>query len=67
MDQYRAISLFQPSNLNAALGIANNQPHETIKPPQHLFGTVLGIPHPQMARLVAVLGFDFVFVDTLHV
>jgi hypothetical protein len=67
MDRYRATSLFQPSNLNAALGITKNEPHQEIEPPQHLFGTVLGIPHTQMARLVGVLGFDFVFVDTLHV
>jgi hypothetical protein len=67
MDRFRAHSLFQPSNLNAAIGAANNDPNDEIERPQHLFGAMLGIPHTQMARLVAVLGFDFIFVDTLHV
>ncbi|KAM0394575.1 hypothetical protein ACHAPZ_009855 [Fusarium culmorum] len=65
MDRFRALSLFQPSNLNGAIGAADyDGSHER---PQHIFGCMLGIPHTQMARLVAVLGFDFVFVDTLHV
>ncbi|KAM0541945.1 hypothetical protein ACHAPJ_013007 [Fusarium lateritium] len=63
MDRYRALSLFQPSNLNGAIGVGDGHgPTE-----RHLFGAVLGIPHTQMARLVAVLGFDFIFVDCLHV
>jgi 2-keto-3-deoxy-L-rhamnonate aldolase RhmA len=67
MDRFRALSLFQPANLNAAIGAANNEPHGEIERPQHMFGAMLGIPHTQMARLVAVLGFDFIFIDTLHV
>jgi hypothetical protein len=65
MDRFRALSLFQPSNLNGAIGAADYEgSHER---PERLFGAMLGIPHTQMARLVAVLGFDFIFVDTLHV
>ncbi|KAG8666683.1 hypothetical protein FPOAC2_11799 [Fusarium poae] len=65
MDRFRALSLFQPSNLNGAIGAADYEgDHER---PKHVFGCMLGIPHTQMARLVAVLGFDFIFVDTLHV
>jgi 4-hydroxy-2-oxoheptanedioate aldolase len=65
MDRFRALSLFQPSNLNGAIGAADYEgSHER---PEHIFGCMLGIPHTQMARLVAVLGFDFIFVDTLHV
>ncbi|KAJ4024611.1 hypothetical protein NW752_003175 [Fusarium irregulare] len=65
MDRYRAHSLFQPSYLNAAIGAEGHE--GSSKGPPHLFGAMLGIPHTQMARTVAVLGFDFVFVDTLHV
>ncbi|KLO92538.1 Uncharacterized protein LW93_12112 [Fusarium fujikuroi] len=65
MDRYRALSLFQPPNLNAAIGAVNHEGPS--KGPAHLFGAMLGIPHTSMARTVAVLGFDFVFVDTLHV
>lgn len=65
MDRFRALSLFQPSNLNGAIGASNDE-GPTERPP-HLFGAMLGIPHTQMARIVAVLGFDFIFVDTLHV
>lgn len=64
MEAFRALSLFQPTNLNGAIGA---EPCDGLaEPPAHLFGAVLGIPHVQMARLVAVLGFDFIFVDTLH-
>ena len=66
MERFRALSLFQPSNLNAAVGADSNNT-ERDELPQHLFGAMLGIPHTQMARVVAVLGFDFIFVDTLHV
>ncbi|KAF5536871.1 macrophomate synthase [Fusarium mexicanum] len=65
MDDYRAHSLFQPSNLNAAISAEGYE--GSSKWPPHLFGAMLGIPHTQMARTVAVLGFDFIFVDTLHV
>jgi 4-hydroxy-2-oxoheptanedioate aldolase len=65
MDRFRALSLFQPSNLNGAIGAADYEGDHAR--PQHIFGCMLGIPHTQMARLVAVLGFDFVFVDALHV
>ncbi|KJZ77310.1 hypothetical protein HIM_03034 [Hirsutella minnesotensis 3608] len=61
MDRFRAHSLFQPTNFVAA--IENRHDGEG---PEHLFGAVLAIPHTQAARIVAVLGFDFVFVDTLH-
>ena len=67
MDRFRALSHFQPSNFNAAIGVGTNEPHDQADLPQHLFGAMLGIPHTQMARIVAVLGFDFIFVDTLHV
>ena len=65
MDQYRALSLFQPSNLNAAIGVGNDATRHQGQ--DHLFGALLGIPHTQVARVVAMLGFDFIFVDTLHV
>ncbi|KAJ5574003.1 uncharacterized protein N7459_008430 [Penicillium hispanicum] len=58
MDRFRALSLFQPSNFNAAISADNDA---------HVFGSMLGIPHPQAARIIAMLGFDFIFVDTLHV
>ncbi|KAJ5096450.1 hypothetical protein NUU61_005806 [Penicillium alfredii] len=58
MERFQALSLFQPSNFNAAISRDNDG---------HVFGSMLGIPHPQAARIVAMLGFDFIFVDTLHV
>ena len=58
MHRFRAQSLFQPHNFVGAIGP---------KGPTHLFGAVVAIPHTQAARTVAVLGFDFVWVDTLHV
>lgn len=61
MEQFRALSLFQPPNFVAAI-----DPRHDGERPKHLFGTVLSIPHTQGARVAAVLGFDFVFVDTLH-
>ncbi|KAJ4005783.1 hypothetical protein NW752_011112 [Fusarium irregulare] len=62
MDRSRSLSLFQPSNLNGAIGAADYEgSHER---PGNVFGAILGIPHPQMARVIAVLGFDFVFIDT---
>ncbi|RGP69257.1 macrophomate synthase [Fusarium longipes] len=65
MDRFRALSLFQPSNLNGAIGAGEYEGSHAR--PRHVFGCMLGIPHTQMARLVAVLGFDYVFVDALHV
>lgn len=64
MEQFRALSLFQPSNLAAAIDPRRNGGRDGSL--EHLFGAVLAIPHTQAARVVAVLGFDFIFVDTLH-
>jgi 2-keto-3-deoxy-L-rhamnonate aldolase RhmA len=60
MDDYRAGSLFQPSNLAKAL-------EDTFDPsagrPTHLFGTIVALPHTISARTLAALGYDFVMVD----
>ncbi|RCI11363.1 hypothetical protein L249_7667 [Ophiocordyceps polyrhachis-furcata BCC 54312] len=61
MERFQALSLFQPPNFVAAI-----DPRRDGEEQKHLFGCVLAIPHTQAARIVAVLGFDFVFVDTLH-
>ncbi|CAH0038207.1 unnamed protein product [Clonostachys solani] len=65
MDRFRASSLFQPTNFVAAIESQHNV--ELDERPEHLFGAYLTIPHTQVARIMAVLGFDFIFVDTLHV
>ncbi|KAF7125366.1 hypothetical protein CNMCM5793_001544 [Aspergillus hiratsukae] len=63
MEDYRAASLFQPSNLAKAL-------EDTMDPssgrPTHLMGTVVLIPHTISARTLAVLGYDFVMIDAQH-
>ncbi|KAH8424792.1 HpcH/HpaI aldolase family protein [Aspergillus melleus] len=63
MENYRAASLFQPSNLVKAL-------EDTMKPapdhPTHLMGTIISIPHTISARTVAVLDYDFVMIDAQH-
>lgn len=63
MDGFRAHSLFQPSDFAAAIGGRRDERDES---PAHVFGAVLGIPHTQLARVIAILGFDFIFVDALH-
>uniref|UniRef100_A0A0B7JT47 HpcH/HpaI aldolase/citrate lyase domain-containing protein n=1 Tax=Bionectria ochroleuca TaxID=29856 RepID=A0A0B7JT47_BIOOC len=65
MERFRASSLFQPANFVAA--IESRHDAELDERPEHLFGAYLTIPHTQVARIMAVLGFDFIFVDTLHV
>lgn len=64
MDRFRAHSLFQPPDFVEAIRACDEGLRDGR--PQHLFGAVLAIPHTQAARIVAVLGFDFIFVDTLH-
>ncbi|KAJ4165077.1 hypothetical protein LMH87_006724 [Akanthomyces muscarius] len=64
MQRYRASSLFQPSDFAAALGSGNDGSKEEF--PGTLIGVALLIPHTQIARNLAILGFDFIFVDTLH-
>ncbi|GFF51086.1 5-keto-4-deoxy-D-glucarate aldolase [Aspergillus udagawae] len=63
MEDYRAASLFQPSNLAKALA-------DTMDPssgrPIHLMGTFVSIPHTISARTLAVLGYDCVMIDAQH-
>ncbi|KAF8542581.1 HpcH/HpaI aldolase/citrate lyase family protein [Trichophaea hybrida] len=63
MQHHRAYSLFQPSNLAKAI-------EQTLEPssgaPSHLFGSIMAFPHTVVARSVAVLGLDFVMIDSLH-
>ncbi|KAL2758486.1 hypothetical protein ACRALDRAFT_1080299 [Sodiomyces alcalophilus JCM 7366] len=64
MQRFQAETLFQPSNLVAAIQEANQVDADgNLKP---LFGSIMAIPHQQMARTVAVLGLDFVMIDALH-
>ncbi|PSN70279.1 macrophomate synthase [Corynespora cassiicola Philippines] len=62
MQQYRATSLFQPSNL--AYAMRNTM--DPSKGPSHLFGSIMAFPHTMVARTIAVLGMDYVMVDALH-
>lgn len=64
MDQYRASSLFQPTNFVAAIETRNDGRQDDR--PKHLFGAAMMIPSTVIARAVAVLGFEFVFVDAQH-
>ncbi|GIK03903.1 hypothetical protein Aspvir_007978 [Aspergillus viridinutans] len=63
MEDYRAASLFQPSNLAKAL-------EDTMDPssgrPTHLMGTFVSVPHTISARTLAVLGYDCVLIDAQH-
>ncbi|KAF7591673.1 hypothetical protein BBP40_001251 [Aspergillus hancockii] len=63
MENYRAASLFQPSNLAKAI-------EQTMDPSSgvssYLFGSIISIPHTIVARTVAVLGQDFIMVDAQH-
>jgi hypothetical protein len=63
MQDYRAASLFQPSNLAKAI-------EQTMDPSSgaapYLFGSIISIPHTIVARTVAVLGQDFIMVDAQH-
>lgn len=64
MERFRPLSLFQPSNFVAAIESRNDGQKD--ERPQHLFGALMTVPHTQIARVLAVLGFDYIFVDTLH-
>ncbi|KAA8894296.1 HpcH/HpaI aldolase/citrate lyase family protein [Sphaerosporella brunnea] len=64
MQQHRALSLFQPSNL--AKAIEGTLDPSSGVPISHLFGSVVALPHTTIARSVAVLGLDFVMIDALH-
>ncbi|RAQ79793.1 HpcH/HpaI aldolase/citrate lyase family protein, partial [Aspergillus flavus] len=63
MEDYRAASLFQPSNLAKAL-------EDTMDPssgrPTQLMGTFVSIPHTISARTLAVVGYDCVLIDAQH-
>lgn len=63
MEDYRASSLFQPSNLAKALEDTMNS---SSGGPTHLLGTIVSIPHTISARTLAVLGYDFVMIDAQH-
>ncbi|CAD6498772.1 BgTH12-04432 [Blumeria graminis f. sp. triticale] len=63
MQEYRAHSLFQPSNLSKALTMTLDDSGCSIS---HIHGVTLSIPHTEMARIVSVLGYDFVMVDASH-
>lgn len=65
MERFRALSLYQPSNFAEAISPCPDE-HQDEKP-EYMFGVLMTIPHAQAARIVAVIGFDFIFVDTLHV
>lgn len=62
MDNYRAASLFQPSNFAKAIKQTMNSAHG----PSYLYGSALSFPHTTVARTLAVMGLDFVMVDALH-
>jgi 2-keto-3-deoxy-L-rhamnonate aldolase RhmA len=63
MDDYRAASLFQPSNLNKAL---EDTMDSSSRGSTHLLGTIVSIPHTISARTLAVLGYAFVMIDAQH-
>ena len=63
MEQHKALSLFQPSNLAKAIRLTQDPSSNA---PKHLLGSIMAFPHTKVARSVAVLGFDFVLVDALH-
>lgn len=63
MQQYRALSLFQPSNFAAAIRGEEKADDEH----NHMFGSLMTVSHTTVAQALAVIGFDFIFVDTLHV
>lgn len=64
MQRFQAETLFQPSNLVAAIEEANQVGLDGNRKP--LFGSILSFPHHQVARTVAVLGLDLVMIDALH-
>ncbi|RKF61697.1 4-hydroxy-2-oxovalerate aldolase [Erysiphe neolycopersici] len=63
MQSYRAHSLFQPSNLVAAISSTIDDSGVCT---DHLYGSIMAIPHTVVARTVSMLGFDFVMIDALH-
>lgn len=63
MQRHRALSLFQPSNFAAAI----RSEEKTDDGPNHIFGSLMTVSHTTVAQALAVIGFDFIFVDTLHV
>ncbi|ROT37637.1 HpcH/HpaI aldolase/citrate lyase family protein [Sodiomyces alkalinus F11] len=64
MQRFQAETLFQPSNLVAAIQEANQVDSDGNRKP--LFGSIMAFPHQKVARTVAVLGLDFVMIDALH-
>ena len=64
MEQFRASSLFQPTNFVAAIEYRKDSRQDDR--PEHLFGAAMMIPNTVIARAIAVLGFEFVFVDAQH-
>jgi 4-hydroxy-2-oxoheptanedioate aldolase len=62
MEQHRATTLFQPSDLAHAM----RKTMLPSNPPSYLFGSIMAFPHTMVARTIAVLGMDYVMVDALH-
>lgn len=65
MEHFRALSLYQPPNFVEAIKPCPDGQQD--EKPEYLLGVLMTIPHSQTARIVGVIGFDFIFVDTLHV
>ncbi|KAB8211531.1 HpcH/HpaI aldolase/citrate lyase family protein [Aspergillus parasiticus] len=63
MKHLRALSLFQPSNLNKAIRDTMDEEGNTVS---HLYGSIMALPHTVVARTTSVLGFDFIMLDALH-
>ena len=63
MKKFRALSLFQPSNLTKAIADTMDEEGNTIG---HLYGSIMALPHTVVARTTSVLGFDFIMLDALH-
>lgn len=63
MEEYRAPTLYQPSDLVKALGAAQQG---EFRGSRHMFGAALSIAHTDSAKCMAVLGLDFVFIDAQH-
>jgi 4-hydroxy-2-oxoheptanedioate aldolase len=60
MAAYRAPSLFQPHRLREAIRDA----HDGKIPP--LMGYFMGLPSPALTKMVALFGFDVVWIDWEH-
>lgn len=63
MQNLRAHSLFQPSNLAKAIADTMDEEGNTVS---HLYGSIMALPHTVVARTSSVLGFDFIMLDALH-